>query len=221
MRFRSLSILGLSLLTLAGCGGSTTVSYRLTFDLQDPGSIEELTKATLRVIERRLDRLGASAPEQRITKDAEGVTVEVGTPDAESAEQLTAELTAPFDLQIMLASGEEGADLSVEGHGSFKRTGVTGDDLVNIIGTFDAETNGGRVQIRFTEEGAAKMQTIFRGNVGKNLGLFVRGQLVSLLTILNETFPTPLEIGGIPDPELAQIFADDVNVGIHVTVTPL
>jgi len=221
MTHRILPLFGLSLAILAACGGPTTVSYRLTFDTVDPVSVEELSKATIRVAERRLDRMGARVTEKNVVKDADGMTLTLGVDDAASAETLTNELTAPFDLSIMEATTESGADLTVEGFGGFNETGVTGEDLTHILAQPNVETGGGLVRINFTDEGREKMRAVFAENVGNTLGLFVRGRLVSALDVKESELPNPLVIDGIPDAELAQIFADDVNVGLRVTVTPL
>lgn len=221
MTSRFAPLFGLSLAFLAACGGPTTVSYRLTFDVQDPVSVEELSKATIRVAERRLDRMGAEVTEKNVVKDAGGMTLTLGVSDATSAATLTDELTAPFDLQFMAATTESGADVMVEGFGGFNATGVTGDDLTHILAHANAETGGGLVRINFTDEGREKLRGVFSENVGNTIGLFVRGRLVSALEVKDASLPNPLVIDGIPDAELAQIFADDVNVGLRVTVTPL
>ena len=220
MSSRLFPLFGLSLAILAACGGPATVSYRLTFDSTDPATVEELSKAAIRVAERRLDRLGATITEQKIAKDVDGVTVELRISDAASAEALTSELTAPFDMQIMVETTEQ-ADITVEGFGGFKLTPVNGDDIVNILAAMNPEDKTGVVRINFTPEGLEEMRDLFRANVGKNIGLFVRGRLVSALTVESADLPNPLVIDGIPNVEMAMIFADDVNVGLHVTVTPL
>lgn len=222
MRFSTLTAFGLSAAILAGCGGPADVSYRLTFDTQDPGQTEELSKASIRVMQRRLDNLGADLTGQTISKDADGVTVNLTVSSSAAADELTYQMTAPFDLQIMaLAESATGADLTVEGMGGFNATGVTGDDIEMVRAGTNPETKGGYVIIDFTDAGTAKMEDIFASNVGNSLGLFVRGKLVSGLDVLSADLPDPLVIGGIPEPAYGQIFADDVNVGIHVTVSPL
>lgn len=221
MTSRFFPLFALSAAILAACGGPTTVSYRLTFDTQDPVSVDELSRAAIRVAERRLDRMGAQVTDKNVVKDADGTTLTLGVSDSSSAATLTQELTAPFDLQIMEATTDSGADLMVEGFGGFNATGVTGDDLNNILAEVDVETGGGRVRINFTDAGQEKMRAVFGKNVGNTLGLFVRGRLVSALDVKEADLPDPLVIDGIPDAELAQIFADDVNVGLRVTVTPL
>lgn len=222
MRSSSPFVFGLCAAILVGCGGPATVSYRLTFDTRDAGEIEQLGKATIRVMQRRLERLGADLAGQDIVKEGDAVTVTVTVSDAGSAEALTAEMTAPFDLQIMaLADSATGAALFVEGMGGFDPTGVTGEDLGMVTSGESPETKTGYVRIPFTDEGLEKMRAVFRDNVGNTLGLFVRGKLVSALDVKDAALPNPLVIDGVPDAELAAIFTDDVNVGNHVTVSPL
>ena len=220
MKARMFVIYGLSAAILAACGGPATTTYRLTFDTQEPADVAMLTTATVRVIQRRLDRLGAELFGQHTVQDADGANLEITASDASALKELTAEMTAPFDLDIMLATTGSG-DVTVEGYGAFMKTGVTGDDISIVLAKANDNGVGASVQIRFTDGGLNEMRELFTKNVGKDLGLFVRGRLVSALTIKSAILPNPLIIDGIPDAELATIFADDVNVGTHVTVTPL
>lgn len=222
MRFSTFTILGLSAAILVACNGQTSVDYRLTFDTQDPATVEELSKATIRVMQRRLERLNAEVLDQSIVRDADGVTLSLTISDSTIAQTLTEEMTAPFDMQIMLqAESATGADIAVEGMGGFNGTGITGKDLSIVRSGKNPETSGGYVLIPLTEKGLTVLRDVFTRNVGKNLGLFVRGNLVSTLAIKSADLPNPLVIDGVPDAELAAIFADDVNVGNHVTVSPL
>jgi hypothetical protein len=222
MKFHSLSVFALSAAFLVGCGGPGTVEYRLTFDTQDAGMVKEFTDATIRVMQRRMDRLGVDMTEQNIAKDSDGVTVTIGMSNGDAADALTEELTAPFDLNIMtMAESESGADLVVEGLGGFNATDVTHEDIKMVASGTNTETEGGYVLLHFTDAGIAKMRAVFAANVGKSIGLFVRGRLVSSLEVKSAELPSPLVIDGVPNPELAAIFADDVNVGSHVTVSPL
>ena len=49
----------------------------------------------------------------------------------------------------------------------------------------------------------------------------MRDQLVSTLLVDTDEVKDKIVIQSIPNPELAEIFSDDVNVGIHVTFTPV
>ncbi len=221
MNTRTFVISGLSLAILAGCGGPVTREYRLTFDSQDPEVVETLTKATIRVVERRLDRMRAQLFGQHTVQDPDGATLELTISSADGANAMAKEMTAPFDLEIMAAAPEGASgDIVVDGFGRFVKTGVSGDDI-EIVGAIAKSDGTATVQIRFTDAGLIEMRHVFVANVGKSLGLFVRGKLVSALIVQSADLPNPLVIDGVPDLELANIFADDVNVGLHVTATPL
>ncbi len=218
MRFRILPTLAF-LLVLAACTGNSEVKYRLTFDVQDPEEVELFTQAALRVIDRRLERLNASVAESEITKDANGVTVTLHIPETVE-ETLTNELTAPFDVDFLLSTNEAEPDTTVEGMGGFNLTGIGSGTLLGVTASQDETTNTGIIVLHFNEEGTVQMQKLFRENVGKDIALFVRGLLVSKFAIASSDFNSMLVIQPIPDYELAKIFADDMNVGLHVTVTP-
>ena len=81
--------------------------------------------------------------------------------------------------------------------------------------------NKGRITLSFSPEGRELMRTVFRQNVGRNIGLFVREKLVAKLQVDTAELKDDIIITGIPSPELARVFADDVNVGLHVIFTPL
>lgn len=220
MNRRTLATTGLFLAFLTACSGPGSTTYRLTFDTQDPLTIDELTKATVRVMERRLDRMQVELLDKNIVKDAEGVTVELRVEDGNAVEPLTDELTQPFTAQMMLATDDPQPAVMVEGLGGFNETDVSGDDVINVLAFADDDGQGATVQIRLTDDGHAALQEIFREHVGETLGLFVRGKLVSALTIVDPTVPNPFVIDGVPNIDIAQIFADDMNVGLNVTITP-
>lgn len=212
----------LSLLALTACGGPSTVSYRLDMDVTGTTQVQELTEASFRVIERRLDSMGATVEDKNIVRDGSGTLITVTTGNKETTDALTSQLTQPFDLQIMAEAGEGVTpDITVEGHGGFVLTGITGDDLAWVLGRQVPGQEIGEVQLQFTNAGRAKMNGLFETMQGKNIGLFVRGQLVSKLAVEAGAMDQALMISGIPTPELAGIFADDVNVGTHVTFTPI
>lgn len=210
-----------ALLLLAACG-ATKVAYRISFNTDDAEQQSALTLASLRVIERRLSRMGDQLLEQDIkTRDRE-VVIALNIRDKEAAATLTTELVKPFALQIMEQSPEDGADAVVEGHGGFRAAGVSQEHLQWV----EARQNGsdgkqGMVILYFTPDGRALMQKIFKKNKGKAIGVFVRGQLVSKLTVDTDKVEDDIVIQNIPSYEIARMFADDMNVGLHVTFAPV
>ena len=65
------------------------------------------------------------------------------------------------------------------------------------------------------------MKDLFAESEGKNIGIFIRNQLVSKLLVDTDELIDDIIITDIPTVQLANVFADDVNVGLHVTFTPI
>lgn len=224
MKRLSLCLSIIASLSLAACASENTVTYQLTFSPStDAVTRDTLSEASLRVIERRLDHLGQSLISNSAIKTGSGVMLEVTfSGDEEVAEVLTAELVAPFSMKVMAQAGEgETADITVEGHGGFIDSGINEKDLQWVDAGKNNTTNKGEVRMIFTTAGRIKMQALFQTLKGKDIGLFVRDKLVSKLHITTDTLPEDIVIRDIPTPEVAQVFADDMDVGLHVTFTPV
>lgn len=210
-------------LLLAACSSQQTVTYRLAFDVTDPKLQQELTQISMEVIERRLGHLGVQMLDRSADAskpDAPLLTIVL--PDKESADALTGELTAPFSLTVMAeAAAGEKADITIEGRGGFTDTGINEDDFEWVEARKDPASNKGEVGMALTADGQKKMQALFSRMKGKSIGIFVRNKLVSLLKIETDKVPTTLVIHDVPSPDIARIFADDMDVGLHVTFTPV
>lgn len=221
-------LLGLSAaILLAGCNSQTTVRYHLTFNVSDSQAQDSLAFASQRVVERRLEHLSEPIISDTIDSSKKPVTLTITVPHKSAADELTKELTAPFSLQIMAQTGSgETADITVEGQGGFKQSGITEKDLTGVVSHKDADGKG-EVALLLTKDGQAKMQQLFKQTVGSNIGIFVREggapdyQLVSKLHVETTTAPQNIVISNIPSSDLADVFADDMNVGLHVTFTPV
>lgn len=212
-------LIGLSLL-LTSCS-SQTAHFRLTFDQSDPGVQAALTLASLRVIERRLDRVGESLLDKTVTTNDAGTVITLSLESSVARQVLEDELTQPFTLAIMREAPADEAEIIIADHGGFAPTGVTESDIIEAVSSTEQNGARGRVELRFTEEGRKKMQTLFQESNGKVLGLFVRGKLMSKLLVDTDTLKDDIVIRDIPEPAIAEAFADDVNVGMHVTFSPL
>ena len=209
--------LALLCLALAGCG-SPTVNFSLTFDTADTQKQSELLQAATRVIGRRLSRFEGVTPE-KVTAKPQGSGSTLLTFDVQNTEARTTlveEIQKPFSLRIMLLSPVEKGDIFVEEQGWFNETGITEKD----IGWVEASANErgkGVVRLVFTEQGHARLAAVMSKNPTGVVGLFVRGRLMSKLQVKGEELSKEILIQDIPNPLLADIFADDVNVGTHVT----
>lgn len=209
-----------ALFLVAGCTASepTQTAIRLTFDTQDPAAQAELTKTSIDVIERRLMRYGAEMQDLQTKLDASGATLTLTLPAEELANELVTELQMPFTFAIVQEAPEGGSGaIMFEGQGTYMPTSITEDDLAGAEAAQD-ET-GGAVRLVFTDAGKRELEALAPTVKGKALGIMARGVLMSKTQ--GDTLTNEIVIRGIPTVEFAQVFADDVNVGLHVTFTPL
>lgn len=212
-------------LYLAACGNQpTTLSYNVTFDTENPDRMNDLSLATRHVMERRLAAMEASIIDYDVAHNKETfetqISVEVDRSDA--AKQLNLELTTPFNFEVRyLVEDEAEGDIYIENTGNFRSTGVTGSDVDWVIGeAVPGPQNLGKIIIGFTDEGVARMQQVFAEQNGTNIGLFVRNRLMASMQLDGESITRTIEIPGVPSGDLAKVFADDMNVGIHMIFTP-
>ena len=210
-------------LFLAACGDiPTNLTYNVTFTTEDSGRMTDLSLATRHVVERRLSRLEGNLIDYDIDYDEESkaTTIEVEVDNAKAAAVLNEEMITPFTFEVryLVEEAEEG-DITVEGAGSFRATGIDKSYVDWVVGqTTEPPLNRGRVLIGFTDDSAEQVQTLFTEQAGNTIGLFVRGRLTAAVQIDGE-FEKVLVIEGLPSGEIAKIFADDMNVGIHMIFT--
>jgi hypothetical protein len=210
-------------LLLTACSGiPTTLTYDVTFTTEDSGRMTDLSLATRHVVERRLARLKGNLIDYDVdyNKEEKSTIISVEVDNAKAAKALNEEMTTPFTFEVRyhVEEHQEG-DIAVEGAGSFRETGIEKSDVDWVIGqTTEPPLNRGRILIGFTDESAPAMQTLFEEQKGNTVGLFVRGRLAAAVQI-NEEFEKVLIIEGLPSGEIAKVFADDMNVGIHMIFT--
>lgn len=221
---KRLLTLSIAILTLAACSQTPTVRYQLTMNTTKEADIVQLTQETFNVMQRRLERMQETIVDMKTKNEGSGsVVITLSTKNKEALDALSSQMQEPFTLEIM-AQAEKGEkpDATVEGHGAFVKTGITAKDLLWVEADQEpGKKDLGRVHLVFTDDGRTKIGALFKRMKGKNIGIFVRGQLVSKLLVDTDVLRDDIVIQEIPSMELAQIFAEDVNVGIHVTVTPL
>lgn len=202
---------------LAGCNGNNTLTASATVDSTDPGRIIELIQATERVLTRRL--AGAEIKNAVVSvapTSGANALVTIKLPDTEAVETATRILSEEFTFDLRLDNGivtnAEGVDVP-----NWSTIGINGSHLLWIQPIRDQKTNDVGVELLFNDEGRQLLNKTFAENVGKDLGIFVRDLLVSKLTIPTEPIGASIVISGIPSAKVAEIFADDVNVGLHVS----
>lgn len=214
----------LFVLLLTACNQSKTLTYDVTFTSDDPSRMNDLSLATRHVIERRLSVQEAGLIDYDVShnKETKETQIIVEIDDAGAADILNEQLTEPFLFEVRyLAEDEQEGDIVVEGKGNFRATGVQNEHIDWVLAdAVQGPLNQGKIVIGFTDEGVEKMQSIFTEKEGVEIGLFVRNMLTASLSINGDSITRTIEISGVPSAELAKIFADDVNVGIHMTFTP-
>jgi len=213
-------MLSLALLPLLAACGNSSISYNVHLNTDDEERGSMLLFASLRVIERRMVSLGEEVIDLDIKKKGEENQIYVEAKEEAALGILTDLLTTPFEIQVMKETPVEEADQVVEGHGGFKKIGISNEDILWLQA---AEEPGGkgRVTISFSEKGREKIKDLFAESEGKNIGIFIRNQLVSKLLVDTDELIDDIIITDIPTVQLANVFADDVNVGLHVTFTPI
>ena len=218
---RTSVLFGSVLMLLAACGGSVHVTYKLQFNTEDPGRKTLLSLAVTRVVERRLENMGEKVKGLDITQGTDGPELSFSLDKQSAAEALQADLLAPFTLRIMReAKKNETPTIAIEGQGGFIETGITEGHLV-WTDAAEEPGNKGRITLSFNDDGRKRMAKVFKENVGKSIGLFVRNHLVAKLQVDTAELKDDIIISGIPSVDLAHVFADDVNVGLHVTFIPV
>jgi hypothetical protein len=210
---RKLLLLSASLLMLTAC--SKTVRYNLEFNLPDKTLQQQLSAAAVRVIENRMLGMQKKLISSDIA-DVDGKTMlTVKVSDAEGAKILTDSLLTPFTMTVMTQVDPGMGDISNEKYGDFKETSLETKHFESV--TPRAMDDGkGSVVITFTDEGKEILKKIYKEKRGQTIGIFVRGVLMSKKTIDAKDTQDMISVDGIPTPGIAKIFADDVNVGLHV-----
>lgn len=219
---KRLFTLGVTTLLLAACAGTNeTHTYKLDIRPNELVDRAALAEAARSVTERQLLGLQIEDPQVSLRKEGDEMLVDVSVDDAEVYPVLDALLQDPFRLEIMRAVDTGTGDVVVEGMGAFERTGIDASDMRAVESGASPSTGFGYVKLHFTDEGRQKIEELFAASVGKTVGIFVNERLVSAMQVESGELEETILINGIPDPIMAVIFADDVNVGLHVTFTPV
>jgi len=217
MSLRTLLLIG-SLAALTGCG-SSVMTFEAVSSVSDTTKNNELFKATERVLLRRLAGAEVKGSTVSVIPEDSGtasVSISVPSDAMETVQRITSD---PFTFEIRLANGtikdDEGNDQV-----DWQATGIDGTKLDWIQTLQGPKPEDIGVELQFNAEGKNKLSAVFLENVGKDVGIFVRDLLVSKLKVNTTEAADHIIIGGIPSAKIAEIFADDVNVGLHITFTP-
>lgn len=210
-------IIGMTIL-LAACGASTSqVQATVTTDT-DPARSIYLFNAVERMLESRMTVAGYQEP--MVTVSPVGsINATVSIPVIDDAMRSTVEGLLSNDFSLDFRIEDEEVPLGEDAR--WKATDLTSDALDWVVPIGDRSTGNIGIELQFTPSGRATLEHVFRNNAGRQLGIFVRGLLMSKLTIPDAMPEERIVIRGVPSEEAAEIFSADVNVGLHVTFAPL
>lgn len=218
MNFRSLIGISLLCVALTGCGGTKTLTYSVTSNIADQSASTQLYEAAERVMTRRLAGADVKEAQVKVVPNGSGATMTINVPNAAGVETAQRILSEPFTFDIRKEGPRK--EGMADGETNWIPTGVDGTMVLWINPIQNPTTKEIGVDLHFSEEGRKGLEAAFQGNKGKEVGIFVRDLLVSKMTIAKEEVSEHIIISGIPNDRVAQIFSDDVNVGLHVTFTP-
>ena len=206
-----------ALLGLAACIGKQTVTETMMIRSTDASKTLAISQGAERVIVRRLGAAGfKGATAAAIPTSAKTATLTVNVQTDAAAAKTKEILAEPFTFDIRIEEPKSGS-----GDSDWIPTSITGDmlDWVQVIG--DRNTGKIGIELQFSHAGQIALKSVFKKNVGKDIGIFVRDLLVSKLKIKNSVVSDRVVISGVPSEVVASIFADDVNVGLHTIFTPI
>jgi len=204
---------------LAGCfGGSTTLQYRADISVEDASKIPVLFESIERVLTRRFAAVGVT--DQKLTvvpqdQSSAEVTIELGK---EESERVLHIFEDAFTFDIRLDAGPLDGDPKFA---TWESLGIDHTMLLWVQAIGNRVTSQVDVELTLNEEGKKKLRELATTHRGKRVGIFVRDLLISALTVQSGSFTDRIIISGIPSAEIAEVFADDVNIGLHVRFTPL
>lgn len=194
------------------------VTYRLTFNVNDSTIREELVWSTLRLMERTAAKLDLPLKDKEVQTGSGTIAVTLAFRNSKTATAMTDALTRPFTLAFMRQVKTGTGTVTVEGHGSFEDTGLRQDILFWAQAADTGSDGKGSVHLLFTKDGIEEFKRMIKDSRNDTIGLFIDGKLVSVLVA--KSVKENIVIRGIPSTEEAHAFADLVNVGLHVTITP-
>lgn len=210
---------------LAACGRSEseTLTLSVTLDAIGQERAQELLQSAHRMLQRRVVAIAAQQNVQireadvqiEQTNGSSKLAVKVG--NANVLRQLATEIHTPFTIQFMEEVPLDMAEVVVAETQGFRGIPLTDADIawLHIIPR-DGE-DGVQAVITFTDGGAEQKRQLFAERLEQNIGIFVRGMPVyKMLVEPHDVAGDALAIN-IPHAELAEVFVDDVNVGLRAT----
>jgi hypothetical protein len=212
-------LLFVALMVCTACAPKpATFTYSLRFDLPETSKQMALVQATESVVKRKLkaiDITNASVLTSFTGSGAGKLSIQANSDQKKMIDGL---LSEKFTFEI---KGEKKVPVSgqVPNPENWEQTGMTSDML--LWASASSSSNGtATIDLEFNSAGQKILLETFKKYEGRSIGIFVRDFLVSKLKVEGTAHPDRVVITGVPSAQVAKIFVDDVNVGIHTSITP-
>lgn len=127
--------------------------------------------------------------------------------------QILDENGEPVDIEALTQQLQAQQDLNTLFGGNFVQTGLSGKQLTRADLQFDPQTNQPVVQITFNDEGKKLFSDITDRNVGKPVGIFLDGQLISAPVVNTKISDGVAVISGSFTVDEAKELAQRLNAG--------
>lgn len=168
-----------------------------------PADVTDKMNSLRDLIEKRINVFGVSEPVVRVEK--------VGIIGGESHDQLTVALPGMTDIasaiaqvgktyvlefKFLKADLENSTSTELSLIDSFEATGLTGALLEKATLEFNPNTGEPNVALQFNKEGSELFATLTKNNVGRNLAIFLDGDIKSMPVIREEISGGQASISG-------------------------
>jgi preprotein translocase subunit SecD len=213
---RSLIIIGTaSLLLLAACTQETTLKYDVKLRAPDAAKAMILAEAVERVMIRKMTAQSIEKPMVTVVPNGSGsALLTIDVPDENTAAMIRSLVDENFTFDLRIEDAAKGGQEDKFDPARWQPVGITGALVTWVQAVGNSRTNEIGVDLTFNQTGQERLRKIFKENVGKNIGIFVRELLVSKMNIVSPDIGETLSISGVPSAAIAEVFADDVDVGL-------
>lgn len=201
--------------------GGIHLVYKVDTSGVEPAKIPDALSGLQDVIERRVNAFGVAEPVIETAKSGgeQRLIVELaGVKDIEAAKEMIKE--TPFlefkKMELAAAPEQAGQNAGSENQAAmpvFADTGLTGKNLKNANVQFMSQSGKPEVGIEFDSEGAKQFSDLTKENIGKQIAIFLDGQVISAPTVQAQITDGKAVITGDFTLEEAKQLAQRLNEG--------
>ncbi|MEK7612390.1 MAG: protein translocase subunit SecD [Patescibacteria group bacterium] len=184
----------------------------------DMSAVSEADRSTVLeglrdVLEKRVNLFGVSEPQVVTARSGDSYRINVELAGIKDVEQAINEIgETPFLLfaevkEVLPAEGE------TPGEDSFIPTELTGRYITSASVFFDQVTGKPQISLNFNDEGAKIFETLTERNVGKQIAVFLDGNLITAPVVQQKISGGQAQITGNFTPDEARLLVSRFNAG--------